>query len=96
MKAHSYTVVCGAEGCGQPAQYKIASHWSDGATGELKTYGLACETHVESLYRRAQEKRARCRLAEGEVLSPPGVFRLEPGRRDRELQRAAELESKFA
>ena len=34
------------------AIYKIAAAWSDGTSRELKNYGLACETHRDSVTRR--------------------------------------------
>jgi hypothetical protein len=86
-------VCCTAEGCQEPAQFKIAAEWSDGTTKELKTYGLACESHLELLFRRSREKQRACRLAEGETLGSPGIFRIEGGRRDRELVRLPDLES---
>ena len=96
MNTRRYVVRCTAQGCQDLAEYKIASTWNNGATEELKTYALACASHIEPLFARAHEKSSRCRLAEGESLSPPGIFRIEPGRRDKELVRVPELEAKFA
>lgn len=93
MNAGRYEVRCAAEGCQELAQYKIAAEWSDGTTSELKTYGLACEQHLAGLFRRGHEKRSHCRIVEGESLSPPRIFRLNTGCRDRQLQRAPELEA---
>jgi hypothetical protein len=93
MPARRYVVRCTAEGCQEPAVYKLAAEWSDGTIGELKTYGLACPQHLDMLYRRSREKRSRCRLTEGETLSDPHIFRLEPERRDRDLLRMPELET---
>ena len=43
----SSTIVrCNVAGCGEPAAYKIAAPWSDGAFTELKTYGHACSEHL--------------------------------------------------
>jgi hypothetical protein len=75
------------------AVYKIAARWSDGSTEELKTYALCCEKCLADWHRRSCAKQAACRLARGETLERPGVYRLEGGRRDRELQRLRELET---
>ena len=45
-----------------PAVYKVAARWSDGFTGELKTYSLACKGCLPDLFRQARTKRDRCRL----------------------------------
>lgn len=92
MAMHPYQVRCTASGCSAPAQYKIAAQWSDGSIHELKTYGLACPEHLASLFQRAVEKTTHCRLAEGESLSPPGIYELAGGKRDRELKRVMDLE----
>ena len=95
MTGPSYLVLCTTEGCKAPAHYKIAAVWNDGTTEELKTYGLCCENHLQAQVRRSREKQKKCRLAEGETLSPPQVFRLEPGRRDRQLTRLPDIEARF-
>jgi hypothetical protein len=95
MSKFAYEVLCGEEGCEQSAQFKIAAEWSDGSTRELKTYGLACEKHLESQFRRGLQKQRACRLSEGETLSAPEIFHIESGRRDRDLVRMPELELKF-
>ena len=95
MFTRPYAIRCAAEACQEIAQFKVASEWSDGTTGELKTYALACEKHLELLFQRSREKRSRCRLAEGETLSPPEVFRLDPGQHDRQLVRIPHLEAKL-
>jgi hypothetical protein len=91
----SYPVLCYTRGCGRPAEYKIAAAWSDGVTGELKCYGLACAGCVGSWFRRARESQRRCRLVAGETLQPPGVYRLNRASRDRELQRLPEVEERL-
>jgi hypothetical protein len=91
-----YIVRCTTHGCTEPAAYKIAAEWSDGSIKELKTYGLACEQHVESLFRASREKQGRCRLTEGESLSSPRIFRLQSGQRDPQLERLESLEQKLA
>jgi hypothetical protein len=95
MNACRYPVLCTTEGCRAEARYKIAAIWNDGTIQELKTYGLTCEEHLEGQFRRGRDKQRSCRLAEGETLSPPQIFRIEAGRRDRELVRVADLEAKL-
>jgi hypothetical protein len=95
MNAPSYLVLCTTEGCTAPAQYKIAAVWNDGTTEELKTYGLCCDAHLEAQFRRSREKQKSCRLAEGETLGQPQVFRIESGRRDRELVSLPEIEKRL-
>jgi hypothetical protein len=84
-----YTVRCYTPGCGQLAVYKIAARWSDGVTSELKCYGLTCATCLPVWLPRAQERHRACRLAAGEQLDPPGVYRLAAAR-DRDLERLPE------
>jgi hypothetical protein len=95
MNRVPFVVRCTESGCKEEACYKVAAEWSDGTTAELKTYGLACESHLEVLFRRSREKHDRCHVAEGETLSEPRIFRIEPGRRDRELMRLTDREASF-
>jgi hypothetical protein len=81
------------QGCQEPAAYKIAAEWSDGTTKELKTYGLACENHLQFLFRQSRDRQRGYRLGEGETLSATAIFRIEHGRRDRELVRMPDLEA---
>jgi hypothetical protein len=74
------------------AIYKIAARWSDGVTEELKTYALSCAECLADCFRRSRKKQASCRLAVGETLESPGVYRLDPGKRDRSLERLRDLE----
>lgn len=87
-----YAIICQQRGCGRPAEYKVASRWSDGITEELKTYALTCAECLPALLRQSRERAAACRRAVGETLEPPAVYRLAPGRRDPELERLAEVE----
>ncbi len=96
MPMPPYPVICYRKECGQPALFKIAAHWSDGVTGELKTYFLACAACLADLYRRSCSKQAACRLAAGETLERPGIFELERGKRDRELKRRLDLEQEVS
>jgi hypothetical protein len=79
-------------GCTRLAEYKIAARWSDGLTEELKTYGLTCVECLPQVYQQTLEKQKRCRLAQGEVLEPAGIYHLARGQRDDQLQRLGDLE----
>jgi hypothetical protein len=92
MSAPRFPVLCYTPGCGRPADFKVAARWSDGATEELKTYGLCCREHLPGWFRRARQRQAACGLAPGETLDPPGIFRRKEGQRDAELQRDVALE----
>jgi hypothetical protein len=87
-----YPIRCYSPGCERLAVYKIAGRWTDGVTGELKTYSLCCAECLPAAFRRSREKQAACRLAPGESLEPPGIYRLERGQRDQRLHRLPELE----
>lgn len=95
MPMSPYPVLCYAPGCNAPALYKIAAKWSDGATAELKTYGLACATCLPALLAHAREKRAACRLGAGETLDACGVYELTRGERDRGRTRRPDLEAQL-
>lgn len=96
MSMLPYPVICYSPDCSEPAIYKIAARWSDGLTGELKTYYLSCEKCLPSLYRSAKRKRDACRLAPGESLEVPSIFQLARGDRDRQLVRCVDLEQQLA
>jgi hypothetical protein len=87
-----YPVMCHGPACPSEASYKIAARWSDGVTGELKTYSLSCPDCLSALFQSALRKHAACRLAPGETLAPPAVFEVRRGRRDKQLVRRADLE----
>src|SRR5438128_1676474 len=91
-----YPILCYSAGCGRLAEFKIAAHWSDGLTSELKTYGLACRDCLPHWFRRACLSKAACRLAPGETLGSPNIYRLDRGRRDQRLERMVELETQLA
>jgi hypothetical protein len=95
MPMPPYPLICYQPGCGRPAVYKIAARWSDGLTGELKTYGLCCESCLPLWYGRSTQRQRACRLAPGEVLEVPSIFLLTSGRRDRELKPLTELEQRL-
>jgi hypothetical protein len=92
MPLTNYTIRCHTPGCPHEAVFKIASRWSDGLIRELKTYALCCEACLPERFREARRKQAACRLAPGETLEPPGVYRLNRGCRDTGLERLPELE----
>ncbi|HEY1379257.1 MAG TPA: hypothetical protein VGF55_20815 [Gemmataceae bacterium] len=96
MPMPPYAVLCYTPGCGRPAAYKVAARWSDGVTSELKTYGLACEACLPAWFRRARQRQAVCRIAGGETLGGPGIYGVERGRRDQNLERLTELEVRLA
>jgi hypothetical protein len=87
-----YPIVCYTPGCDRPAAYKIAAHWSDGVTGELKTYGLVCEDCLPAWYGRARQRQVACRTAPGETLDVPGIYQVRRGQRDQQLERLIDLE----
>jgi hypothetical protein len=95
MPMPPYPIFCYTRGCGQPAVYKIAARWSDGVTGELKTYALSCAECLPDWFRRSRAKQAACRLAPGETLESPGIYSLERGRRDVEIHRLLDLEKEL-
>jgi hypothetical protein len=95
MPMTAYPVLCYTPGCGQAAEYKVAARWSDGVTRELKTYGLACEACLPAWFRRAKERHSNCRLASGETLLEPAVYRLRQRARDQELERLDQREKEF-
>jgi len=87
-----YPVRCTAPGCDRLAAYKIAARWSDGVTGELKTYALSCADCLAALYEWSLARQKMCRLAPAETLEAPGIYQLVRGQRDRELTRRSEFE----
>ena len=92
MPLTNYVIRCYAKGCSREAVYKIASRWSDGITSELKTYSLCCADCLRGQFHRSVEKQQACRLAAGETLEAPGIYRLEGGKHDPQLQRLREIE----
>jgi hypothetical protein len=91
-----YEVRCTQPGCSRPAVCKIAARWSDGTTEELKTYALCCAECLPEAYAASQAKQAGCRTARGETLERPGIYELNRGRRDQQLQRRTDLERRLA
>lgn len=95
MPLHNYPILCYGNDCPRDAVYKIASRWSDGVTGELKTYSLCCAECLPDHFRISRMKQAACRLASGETLESPGIYLIRRGAHDYELRRLSDLESQF-
>jgi hypothetical protein len=95
MPTPPYPVLCYEPKCGRLAVYKIAAHWSDGFTSELKTYGLTCESCLEKWFNTSLERQRRCRHAADEALDRPGIYRLTKGQLDAQLERLTDLESRL-
>ena len=87
MPLENYVIHCCTKDCPRVAEFKIASRWSDGVTSELKTYALCCAECLPACLSASRQKQTACRLAAGETLEAPSVFRLARGARDRELER---------
>jgi hypothetical protein len=85
-------VRCSAPDCPEPATHKIAAPWSDGRFTELKTYGFACLDHVRDILRRAETRWLDYEPVPGEKVYEIGIYRFEPGKSDRQLERDRELE----
>ncbi len=88
-------VACSHSSCAQPAAYKIAARWSDGRLFELKTYGFACSEHLGEIFRDAHERQQAYTPGPGESLEELAIYRYEPGKRDRFLQRLWGLEENY-
>jgi hypothetical protein len=90
-----YEVCCSHKECREPAAYKIAARWSDGRVAELKTYGFACSDHVGAVFRESVERQLDYIPAPGESIEEIAIYRYEPGKRDRSLQRLWGLEENY-
>lgn len=87
--------MCYTRGCKDLAVYKIAGRWSDGTVWELKTYALCCGNCLEPWFRESRRKQTLCRLTTGETLESPGIFALDRGQRDQQLERLEALEKQL-
>jgi hypothetical protein len=85
---------CHAE-CREPAAYKIAARWSDGRSAELKTYGFACSEHVGAVFRDSEQRRREYTPSPGESIEEIAIYRYDPAKRDRLLQRLWGLEENY-
>ena len=88
-------VACSHSSCPEPAAYKIAARWSDGRLAELKTYGFACSEHLGAIFRQSLERQQDYTPAPGESIEELAIYRYEPGKRDRFLQRLWGLEENY-
>ena len=95
MPLKNYLIRCYDRDCPHEAVYKIASRWSDGVTGELKTYSLCCPECLPDHFRESRVKQAACRLAAGESLEPPGIYLIRRGAHDYELRRLTDREAEL-
>ena len=92
---YRHVVNCSHPYCGEPATYKVASRWSDGTFSELKTFGFACSEHLGQVFQDAEERCLDYTLCPGEVIEEIAIYRFEPGKRDRLLQRLWGLEENY-
>ena len=88
-------VNCSHPNCSEPAAYKVAARWSDGRFSELKTYGFACSDHLAEVFRDAEARRLDYTLSPGEVIEEIAIYRYDPCKRDRQLQRLWGLEENY-
>jgi hypothetical protein len=93
--SRTHVVVCSHPNCREPAAYKIAARWSDGRLAELKTYGFACSEHIGAVFREAETRRQNYKPAAAESIEELAIYRYEPGKRDRLLQRLWGLEENY-
>jgi hypothetical protein len=89
------SVNCTHSSCREPAAYKIAARWSDGRLAELKTYGFACSEHLGDVFREALKRQQDYVPGPGETVEELAIYRYEPGKRDRFLQRLWGLEENY-
>ncbi len=73
-------VQCGAPGCQDLAEYKIAAPWSVGRFSELKTYGLGCQAHYSNLFREALRRRKIHPPSQEELQGEMAVYKFEKGK----------------
>jgi hypothetical protein len=85
-------VRCSWHDCEEPAVYKIAAPWSDGRFSELKTYGFACADHLKDVLGSAEARWLDYEPVKGEIVQDVGIYRYEPGKSDRQLQRDEDIE----
>jgi hypothetical protein len=86
-------VRCTMPECGEPAVYKVAAPWRDEHHQGLKTYEFACADHLLPLFRDAEGRWLEYEPQPEETVEELGVFRFEPLKGDRNLEREHQLES---
>ena len=95
MAMPPYPIYCYTKGCKNLATHKIAARWSDGVVSELKTYGLCCNDCLPAWFRRSRVKQQTSHLLPGETLEPSGIYQLQHGARDQQLERLTALEQEL-
>lgn len=95
MAMPPYPIYCYTKGCKNLATHKIAARWSDGKVSELKTYGLSCADCLPQSFRASRARQKMSRLVPGETLEECGIYHLERGTRDQQLQRLTSLEQEL-
>ncbi len=93
--SRNHVVICSHPLCREPAAYKIAARWTDGRLAELKTYGFACSEHIGDVFGQAEKRRLDYKPAAAESIEELAIYRYEPGKRDRLLQRLWGLEENY-
>ena len=93
MPMKPYKIICQQLNCGNCANFKIASRWSDGGVEDLKTYALVCEDCLRDAFRTSNFKHKKCRTIAGEVLVPPMIFELQTGVHSGQLVRRIDIEN---
>jgi hypothetical protein len=93
--AKTVHVTCSHPTCSEQAAYKIAARWTDGRLAELKTYGFACSEHLGDVFRESLDRQEHYTPGPGETLEELAIYRYEPGKRDRFLQRLWGLEENY-
>lgn len=89
------SVRCCYPGCGEPAAYKLGAQWTDGVYSELKSYGHSCSEHLGVAFREAEARWRKSIPAPGESVEEVAIFRYDPGKRDKQLQRLWGLEENY-
>ncbi len=92
----SKTVHCSDSNCAEAAIYKIRrGPGNDGVFTELKTFGFACADHLGPIFRGAEGRRKHYEAHAGEAVGDIGIYKFEPGKRDKQLQRLSGLEENY-
>lgn len=95
MPMKPFTIPCITADCPETAQYKIASHWTDGIISELKTYSICCDKCLAGEFAASIQRHKKCRTIAGETLAVPGVFDLARGKSSNDLNRRLDLEAEL-
>ena len=68
------TVKCSISKCSEKASVKVAAPWQDGRFSELKTFGFACQAHIENVVADARKHGKPQNLAPGETVGDFGSY----------------------